>query len=1336
MLQWLRPLLLLVICALTSPLAAQLNAVNVFGTVKDVSTARKLDGVTISVYKDGTKVVDVQTNAHGKYEVNLDYGAEYKIECSKPGLIGKNITIDTREVPEEERLVGHGMNIDFTMMTEISGVDYSILEQPFGKAKYDPVTGTFEWDMEYIARMRDAVARLLKEYQDRQKREANAEAEFAKAMEQGDKSMNSNDFKKAVDHFTTALEIKPGHDVATARLSDARMRLEGQDAEKKLNEQYAALIKEGDQLFSKSDFESAKNKFTEALTLKEEEAYPKQKIKEIDLKLEELAKKAEEERLAKELQEKFDNAIAAGDAAFGSDDLDQAETKYKEAAQLKPQEKLPKDKLAQVATRRKELADKAEQERLAQEEQQQYEAAIAAGDAAFNSSSWDQAIARYNEASTIKPEEQYPKDQLAAIEAKKAEEADKAEQERLAAELQAKYDAAIAAADAAFNGDQLDEAEAKYNEAIDLKPEENYPKDQLAAIEKKRADLLAQEEAKQKARELEEQYNALIADADAAFNKQKWDDARSNYSAASDLRPEESYPKDRLAEIDRQVQSAELQANYDAAIAAADDAFDQEDWTSATSKYQEALGLKPEEVYPKERLSTIEQRIAEAEELRKQEELETQYQSAIAAADAAFDADELSAASDSYEEALRLKPEETYPQQRLDEIAARMSEQEKLAEEERKRQELEAKYNDLIAKADAAFDQEELSAALNDYKSALDLRPEEEHPQTRIAEIEQKLDAAAQAEAEEERLLREQQERDQRYADLITAADAAFNANEFDQAATDYNAALEVKPEESYPQEQLAEIDRLKAELAAQDEAARLAEQEAEAERLRLEEEERRRREMEADAETRYNTHIAMADQAYTAGDLDLARSEYTAALGVKPEEQYPQDRIAEIDAELARIAAEEEARRLAELQADEEARLAAERDSLERAEAEARRLAEEEDRRRREGEREVQRQYDEAIAAADLALAEKRYEEARSSYAQASDIKPEETYPLTKIDQIDKLLEEMERQRIEAELAAQKAEQERLEKEQNNTTIDIRKEQEAEQFMREARAQEEAEKYARIQKFRSELEEEERANAEQAYERVQYNMDVHDQLMQNSIGLYEGDDERRRRNIAELEQMKEELADAHARREDRSADLRRQNERHNEELIEAKADLDRTWSERHAEQIEEMARTIEQVRDDEQYRTQKGRERSFDAREQAVALAENEANMRSRGEALVNERYEQLQKEKRSYEVREQQLVNISEENRQRTKDQLDNIPRDQPRDFSDYNRNKLAMEYPPGVTEESYTEGNKVIIRRVVVNGNKADEYSKVIAKWGTFYFKNGQSITEAIWSAETEG
>ena len=146
---------------------AQLDVVMVYGTVKDMSSAKKLDGVTVVIYKNGTKLKEVRTNASGKYEAELDYGADYKVECVRAGYVGKNITIDTRNVPEEERLGGHGMNIDFTMMVEIDGVDYSILKEPFGKAKYVGGSGNFEWDMEYTSRMRDAQARLLKEYEDR-----------------------------------------------------------------------------------------------------------------------------------------------------------------------------------------------------------------------------------------------------------------------------------------------------------------------------------------------------------------------------------------------------------------------------------------------------------------------------------------------------------------------------------------------------------------------------------------------------------------------------------------------------------------------------------------------------------------------------------------------------------------------------------------------------------------------------------------------------------------------------------------------------------------------------------------------------------------------------------------------------------------------------------------------------------------------------------------------------------------------------------------------------------------------------------------------------------------
>ncbi len=1379
--------LLLMLAVVPALAMAQLDNVMVYGTVKDMSTAKKLDGVTVSVFKNGAKLVDVQTNASGKYEVNLDYGADYKIMCSKSGFVGKNISIDTRNVPDEERLGGHGMNIDFTMMAEIQGVDYSILLEPFGMAQYVKASGNFEWDMEYTARMRDAQARLLKEYDEKKKREASAEADFAKAMQQGDNAMSSSDFKKAVEHFSKALDIKPNEPVATARLSDARMRLEGQDTEKKLNEQYAALIKEADALFGKADYENAKAKYAAALDLKNE-AHPKQRLQEIEGKLAELAKRAEEEK-------KYQDAIAAADAAYDADELDKAQAKYTEAGSIKPQEKYPKDQLAKVAARRAELAKKAEEERLAKELQEKYQAAITAADAAFNASNWDAATSKYTEASGLKPDEKYPKDQLAAIAQKKDEEAKKAEEERLAKELNDKYNAIISAADASFNSGQLDGAEAKYNEALGLKPEEKYPKDQLAAITRKRDEMAAKAEEERLAKELNEKYQAAIAAGDASFSEQDWDGATASYNEATSLKPAEKYPKDQLAAIqakkadlakkeEEERKARELEEKYQAAITTADAAFNNADWPKASTHYTEASGLKPAESYPKERLAEIKTRIAEEEERRKQEELNARYQAAIDEADGQFNTGELASAKQKYKEASVIKPEESYPKQRITEIDAAIAEKERLAEEEKKRQEAEQRYNDLIAKADKAFDEEKLSAALNDYKDALQMKPDEAHPKARIAAIEQKLDAAAQARAEEERLLREQQERDKRYQDLITAADKAFGAQELDKAKIDYTAALELKPGESHPTQRLADIERLKqekeaAELAAmaaaerdaaekarqaeldriaaeekarQEEEARLAaEREAEERRLReeqerlaaqrsdeerrrMEEEEMRRLQEEADRKAAYDAHIAAADRAFSGNEYDVARQKYTDALAVMPDATYPKERLAAIEkalssasnAEAERLAAEAEQKRL------EEERLA-----REKAEAEARRLAEEEERRRREGEQATVERYKEAILQADNAFAGNQLQEARSAYATASDIKPDETYPLTKIDQIDRMLEEQERQRLEAELAAEKSRQQRdSEKDRSNTTIDIRKEQEAEQFMRAAREREEAEKYERIKKFKSDLESSESERAEYAGQRRNEGVEERDRHLEHTAGLYQGDETRRRKNAEDLEAFRQEWERRRAERAKKADQAREHNLQENMSQLEQRAALDQQWDQKHAEQTNEMLLTIEAITEAEAARAQRGMQRNRDNREELEALATSQARMRQRGSELTQEQQRMLEEEKQLVELREAQLRNISDQTRQRNKEQLDNIPKHQPKAFADHNRSKLAMEYPPGVTEESYTEGNKVIIRRVVVNGNKADEYSKVIAKWGTFYFKNGQSISEAIWSRETEG
>lgn len=67
---------------------------------------------------------------------------------------------------------------------------------------------------------------------------------------------------------------------------------------------------------------------------------------------------------------------------------------------------------------------------------------------------------------------------------------------------------------------------------------------------------------------------------------------------------------------------------------------------------------------------------------------------------------------------------------------------------------------------------------------------------------------------------------------------------------------------------------------------------------------------------------------------------------------------------------------------------------------------------------------------------------------------------------------------------------------------------------------------------------------------------------------------------------------------------------------------------------------------------------------------------------------------------------------------------------------QSELGREYPQGVTETVEKQGNKTITNRIVVQGDKGNAYRKVEHDWGgIFYFKNGEAVTERVWSAETD-
>ena len=64
-------------------------------------------------------------------------------------------------------------------------------------------------------------------------------------------------------------------------------------------------------------------------------------------------------------------------------------------------------------------------------------------------------------------------------------------------------------------------------------PAEKYPKDQLAAIQRKLDEQAKKDEDERKLREQNERYQAAIDAGDSAFGKEDWEVARGKYNEAA-----------------------------------------------------------------------------------------------------------------------------------------------------------------------------------------------------------------------------------------------------------------------------------------------------------------------------------------------------------------------------------------------------------------------------------------------------------------------------------------------------------------------------------------------------------------------------------------------------------------------------------------------------------------------------------------------------------------------------------------------------------------------------------------------------------------------------------
>ncbi len=793
-----------------------------------------LNGVRITLYKDSEQVSVRNVAKNGKFSYTLDFGYDFIFEFSKNDFVTKKVSVSTyvpQEVLERDsRFPPCKFSIE--LFRFFPGIDLSIFDFPIGMIMYNNETDLIETDLSFLTDIEAELKRVENETKLKQEaywaEKARIKAEFNTAINKADIEFQKKNYVDSKSYYNEALTLKPNEVYPKDQILKIENLLLGQkgqlEAQRIIDEKYTALIELADNDFSNVSYEQAKANYNAAIGVKQAERYPKdqlEKIKKIELDLQ-LASENESNKLATEkaLKDKYDAFIALADEAFTLKKYEAAKLQYTSALSLKSEEIYPQEQI-------RIINDKLD-----------YQKQLTAANAKFV-----------------------------------------AEQKALKAE----YNRIIKLADSQFKRNDYTTALTSYGKALELGVDESYPQAQIQAIN----DAIAREKElasnKLKQKEIDEKYKLLITSGNKQFKNKEYSQAKLNYTDALGLKPDESYPKAQLIKIDGLLsKQAKLTADKEARekkyaelVTLADSEMNIEEYVKALSNYKLALQIKPKDVYLKEQIEKAEQGILdkrkEQEEKSKrelaQQQLDKNYAALIVKGDNSLAAKKYYDSREYYKAALEVKPNEIYPKEQFNKLEELMAEELHQASAIK---EFEANYTALIKNGESQFDSEEYELSYKSFKRASEMKPDAKYPKEQLLKLKGFI-------TESNRLKAEKKLLDEMYNSFIILADSEFYDEKFDVAITNYQSALDLKSDESYPKEQiklaktgLEELDRLAKEKLKDEQVNRLNEE-------------------------KYQNAIATADEALNNKNYKSGSSGYRKALEYKPGDLYATAQLSRI---------------------------------------------------------------------------------------------------------------------------------------------------------------------------------------------------------------------------------------------------------------------------------------------------------------------------------------------------------------------------------------------------------------------------------------------------------
>jgi hypothetical protein len=452
------------------------------GSIIDSGSEKKLDGVQIIVFKNGAQDQVIDVGNTGKFDFKLPLGFSYDIKFSRADYVTKIIRIDTRNISTEDRAGGFLFPMASSLFQYVEGFNTDILKEPVIRASFDSQTNTVSWDNAYGEMMKKKIDDEFKRLADIAKNGDKLRKDYEKLMLEGDDRMAGTKFEEAMTKYKGALNLFPSDKPAKDKYDEAERKFREQQANKNNDARYAQLIKDGDAQFKSQAWEGAQAKYTEALSIKSNEPYPKAQLDEILRKLDAL-----------EQEKKYKALIAQADGEFSDENYATCISTYKEALKLKSDDVYPKKQIDLAQAALDAIAnDKNKQEEI----EKRYKALIASADDLFSKKQYQEAIDKYESASDVKPQETYPPVQI--DKAKKALEAANTVVRNTTPieDPQLKeYKKLIAEGDQLFEESALTDeqkmvsAKAKYVAALNIKIGERYPSKQIESIDAAILDL-------------------------------------------------------------------------------------------------------------------------------------------------------------------------------------------------------------------------------------------------------------------------------------------------------------------------------------------------------------------------------------------------------------------------------------------------------------------------------------------------------------------------------------------------------------------------------------------------------------------------------------------------------------------------------------------------------------------------------------------------------------------------------------------------------------------------------------------------------------------------------